>query len=117
MSSSIIFSLFQLSFVLSTAIQLIASVFLAKEKAGGTAVMIGGGVVSMLGQVGYWVVPLYLRYVGVGSQLRFFYLASAVIALGSLIFAIGLLLYGLHRRGQASRVEELEAILESIHKS
>ncbi len=114
MSTPIIFSLLQLSFVLSTALEVIAAVFLIKERARGTWIMLGGGVVSMAGQVSYWVAPLYLRYLGSSPPLQFFYLSSAVIALGALIFGIGLFLYALHRRGQGSRVAELEAILESI---
>ena len=109
--------MFQLCCVLVTAIELVAAVFLFKERAKGTGIMVAGGVISMLGQAVYWTLPLIFGSHGVGSLLRFYYVTSAVITLGWLFFSFGLLLYALHRRGQGNRVAELEAILATIQKS
>lgn len=79
--------------------------------------MLGGGVVSMMGQVGWWILPMYCRSVGVTTPIEFYYIGSAAIALGAVIFSIGLLLHALRLRGQGNRVAELEAILTTIQKS
>lgn len=117
MNASFLTILFQSTSLLISVLQLVAAVILIKDRTRGSEIMIGGGVVALVGQVGLWTIPLYVSSSEPNLMIDIYLGATSLFALGSVFFVIGLVLYALHRRGQGNRVAELEAIIETIQTS
>ena len=93
-------------------LEIITAVMLLKEEGAGPKLMLGGAVTGLLGNLSFNIVPLLTSLIDMEVHL-IYSMTWALTALGSMLFTIGLLLYALRRRAQATRIAELEAILES----
>lgn len=112
-TSSLAFVPWILMSVLIIGLNIASAVLLLKEKHAGTWLMLVGGIVSLLGVLGNFAVQLmmFFRSGDIELAVRWLTPMGALSGLGSLLFAIGLLLHALRERGKASRIAELEAIL------
>lgn len=104
-----------LLYFVTAALQITAAVFLLKERHMGALLMLVGGIVMLLGQLGNFALSFALMMGRFGSPNTLVFTAvSAVAGLGCLLFAIGLLLHALRQRSKANRIAELEAIIASM---
>jgi hypothetical protein len=100
------------------AMEITIAVMLLKEKGAGPKLMLAGAVAGIVGNLGSAAINFVADVLGAGdSPYTFYGIVWAVSALGSLLFTVGLLLHVLHRRALATRIAELEAILESQNRS
>lgn len=99
--------------LLNGGLLIAASVLLLRERHASAWLMLGGSVTMALGSIASHLMPLMSNFNGTSQTMQFYLAVSALHGLGSLIFAIGLLLHVLHRRGQTARIAELELILNS----
>ena len=98
------------------AMHISSAVILLKERHFSAWLMLAGSCIALLGQIGTRVFQKFL--VGPGDfTIEQLLAISAFASLGTLLFAIGLLLHALHQRSKANRIQELEAILASLQKS
>lgn len=95
-------------------LNLASAVFLMKEKHGGIWLMLAGGILALLGSLGSLGI-LISMFMNLGIPIHrigeWTTPVAALSGLGSLMFAIGLLLHVLRERGKGQRIAELEAIL------
>lgn len=90
--------------------QIVSAILLLRERHVGPRVMLCGGILSLIAGLGHSVLMSGLTP---QKTIRFIEVGSYVSALGMLLFAAGLLLFALHRRGQSARIAELEMILSA----
>jgi len=97
------------------ALNITSAVILLKERHLGAWLMLGGGMVSLLGQIWLFVIQITMM-IGSPDPRRFQLITviSSVCYLGGLLFSVGLLLHALYQKSKANRVSELEAIIASI---
>ena len=102
-----------ISFVLA-ALHITSAVILLRERHSGPWLMLAGSATALLGQIASMVVQAFLMQSRSGPPpVAWLSATSSLSSLGSLLFAIGLLLHALRQRGKANRIAELEAILNS----
>lgn len=102
--------------IIVTALNVISAVVLLRERHLGAWLMLAGSATYLLGQFGSFVVQIAFmtgNRLAVGN-MQFMMAFPAVSALGSLLFAVGVLLHALHQRAKANRITELEAIIASL---
>jgi hypothetical protein len=116
MSYSIFSNFWPLFALLNAGLQIAASVLLIRDRGWIPWLMLVGAALSTLGQfsglITHFLFPAFSR----NSNFMIYEVSNSVTFLGLLLFSLGLLVYALHRRRQADRVAELEAILASIQK-
>jgi hypothetical protein len=103
---------------LITAVNLISAIALLKQRHMGPRLMFAGACVSISGMIAMIGFQIFLisgitKTNGFMAYQNWWLPISSLNYLGSLLFAIGLLLHALHLRGRADRIAELEAILNS----
>jgi hypothetical protein len=104
---------FLASFIVA-ALHIAAAVILLKEHHSGPILMLVGSAIALIGQVGSAVLQIVLiRNNSLAETIQWITATSAFSSLGTILFAIGLLLHALRQRGKANRIAELEAILNS----
>lgn len=115
--SSLVFVPWLLLSLVIIGLNITSAVLLLREKHAGTWLMLAGGGVSLLGTLVHFVVQMMMvlqpQRMMVELAIKWLTPAGALASLGSLVFAIGLLMHALRERGKASRIAELEAILQS----
>lgn len=112
------FSLFSLVWpmlaLLLGALEIGISLMLLKEEGVGPKLMLGGAVAGLLGNLGSFAVPFLWEWLVGNNPVELPYVVMwSLTGLGSTLFTLGLLLYVLRRRALATRIAELEAILDS----
>ena len=117
MSSSLTFIPWFLISIAVGALNITSAIYLLRERHTGPMLMLAGSGIALLGQLGQitgTAIALFGHRSGfLASPVMSVLAISALSALGSLLFAIGLLLHAVHQRGKADRIAELEAILNS----
>lgn len=100
--------------IVIVGLNLASAVLLMKEKHGGTWLMLAGGILALLGSLGSIGIQISM-FMNLGVSIHhigeWLMPVAALSGLGSLMFAIGLLLHVLRERGKGQRIAELEAIL------
>lgn len=94
------------------ALNITSAVILLRDRHVGPWLMLAGSGIALVGQVASTLCQIFLIRPG-NFKIEWFTAIGAFSALGTLLFAIGLLLHALHQRGKANRIAELEAILAS----
>lgn len=101
--------------VVLAALNITAAVILLKDRHLGAWLMLAGCAVSLLGQIGHFVMQFTVMTGKFDSgQFHLFAVMSSVTYLGALVFSAGLLLHALYQQSKGKRVAELEAIIASI---
>lgn len=100
--------------ILIGALEIGIAVLLLREQGPGPKIMLGGAVMGLLGHLSGIAVMFLMNQTGLTEFNEAALTATlSLTGLGSMAFAIGLLLHALHRRALANRIAELEAILAS----
>ncbi len=118
MSYSLYSFIWPLIALLFGGLQITAAALLLRERGSGSWLMLIGGIVSVVGHVAIPIIVFFFNSGGSDPIVStLFVVLPSFATLGSLIFAIGLLLHALRRRALGSRIAELESILAATHEA
>jgi heme/copper-type cytochrome/quinol oxidase subunit 1 len=96
-----------------------AAVLFLRERAAGAWVMLAGAIVALIGFSIPQIVYVAISFLGADrvsapvESLMYYSVWTWFSTAGSLVFAVGLFLVALRRRGLAQRIAELETLLDA----
>jgi hypothetical protein len=104
-------------------IVIISSVMFLRERATGAWLMLAGAATALIGFTVPQLIYVAISFLGAGrvsapvESLMYYSIWTWLSTAGTLLFAIGLILVAIRRRGLADRIAELERLLNSRNQS
>lgn len=97
------------------AMHITSAVILLRQRHISAWLMLAGSCIALIGETGVMVFQ-YLMASSGNFKIENLVAITTFASLGTLLFAIGLLLHALHLRSKSNRIQELEAIIASLQK-
>jgi uncharacterized PurR-regulated membrane protein YhhQ (DUF165 family) len=112
-----------LTSILVHLILIVTAVLFLRERATGAWLMLAGAATALIGFTIPQLVYVAISFLGADrvsapvESLMYYSVWTWLSTAGALLFAVGVLLVALRRRGLSNRIEELETLLDARNRS